>query len=186
MWVQLKAVQIQRIVFLNMLNKPRIDLNWLFEGLDNYCIIKISELFPYYEKNSDLDIICDDKIKFSKILNEKITNKYKLKTKSYIAANNNLQLDVIINNTLDIKFDLTDDLTCFSVIPVDKKLVDDILYHKQTHFNTFIPCIDHEFIIRYLEYNEYKSNPSKIKHLNYINNNGSSVDNILKLLQPYT
>ena len=171
---------------LSMLNQPSVDLNWLFDGLDNYCIIKIPGGFPYYEKNSDLDIICDDKFKFVEILRNKILNKYNVKTKSYIAANNNLQLDVIINNTLDIKFDLTDDLTCFSAIPVSTKLADKILHDKQTHNSIFIPCVEHEFIIRYLEYNEYKSDPKKIKHLNYIINNGGNIDDILSLLQLYT
>jgi len=169
-----------------MLNQPSVDLNWLFDGLDDYCIIKIPGDFPYYEKNSDLDIICDNKFKFAEILNRKITDKYNYKTKSYIAANNNLQLDVIINNALDIKFDLTDDLTCFSAIPVNIKLADKILHDKQAHNNTFIPSVEHEFIIRYLEYNEYKSNPKKIKHLNYIINNGGNIDDVLKLIQPYT
>jgi len=163
----------------------KINLKWLFEGLDDYCIIKIPESFPHYEKKSDLDIICDDKIKFSKTLNEKITNKYKLKTKSYIAANNNLQLDVIINGVLDIKFDITDDLSCFSKIKVNKELSKLILKKIEHKDGIFIPTLEHEIAIRLLEYEEYKDNPKKIKHLNFANQHPAEKTIAKKLIQDY-
>ncbi len=162
-----------------------IDLNWLFCDLSDYCIIKISEPFPNYERNSDLDIICDDKIKFSKILNEKITNKYKLKTKSYIAANNNLQLDVIINNTLDIKFDITDDLSCFSKIKVNNELSKIILKKAEDKNGISIPTLEHEIVIRLLEYEEYKDNPKKIKHLNFANKFAEEKNKAIQLIDKH-
>ena len=164
---------------------PKINLDWLFTDLKNYCIIKIPESFPHYEKNSDLDIICDNKIKFSKILNEKITNKYKLKTKSYIAANNNLQLDVIINNTLDIKFDITDDLSCFSKIKVDGKLSKLILKNVEHKGGIFTPKLEHEIAIRLLEYEEYKGNPKKIKHLNFSNKFPEEKNKAIQLIEKH-
>lgn len=164
---------------------PKINLYWLFADLKNYCIIKIPESFPRYEKNSDLDIICDDKIKFSKILNEKITNKYKLKTKSYIAANNNLQLDVTINNTLDIKFDITDDLSCFSKIKVSSDLSKIILKNIECKNGIFIPTLEHEIVTRLLEYEEYKDNPKKIKHLNFANKFPKEKRKAIQLIEKY-
>lgn len=143
-----------------------IDLNWLFCDLSNYCIIKMPELFPHYQKNSDLDIICDDKFKFLETLSEKITRKYKLKTKSYIAANNNLQLDVVINGALEIKFDISDDLSCFSKIKVSKELSKLILKKVEDKNGISIPTLEHEIAIRLLE---YEDNPKKIKHLNFAN-----------------
>lgn len=163
----------------------KINLDWLFTDLKNYCIIKIPEFFPHYEKNSDLDIICDDKIKFSKILNEKITNKYKLKTKSYIAANNNLQVDVIINNTLDIKFDITDDLSCFSKIKVNSKLSKLILKNIESKNGISIPSLEHEIAIRLLEHAEYKDNPKKIKHLNFANKFPEEKNKAIQLIEKY-
>jgi hypothetical protein len=164
---------------------PKINLDWLFTDLKNYCIIKKPANFPCYEKNSDLDIICDDKIKFSKILNEKITNKYKLKTKSYIAANNNLQLDVIINNMLEIKFDITDDLSCFSKIKVNSKLSKLILKNVKHKDAIFTPKLEHEIAIRLLEYEEYKDNPKKIKHLNFANKFPEEKNKAIQLIEKY-
>lgn len=168
---------------LKKLNQPSVDLNWLFDGLDDYCIIKISGDFPYYEKNCDLDIICDDKFKFAEILNKKITYKYNYKTKSYIAANNNLQLDVIINNCLDIKFDLTDDLSCWQKTRLRPQLAQSILSQKVKKHSVFIPCLEHEVLIRLLEYEEYKNNPLKIKHLNFANQHPLAKSIAEKLIQ---
>lgn len=149
--------------------KNHIDLSWLFFNLENYCIIKIPEGLPQYEPNSDIDIICRNKLDFDRILKEKITEKYNFKTKSYIAANNNLQLDVIINGALDIKFDITDDLSCFSKIKVNNELSKIILKKAEDKNGIFIPTLEHEIVIRLLEYEEYKDNPKKIKHLNFAN-----------------
>lgn len=170
-----------------MLNKPRIDLNWLFEGLDNYCIIKISELFPYYEKNSDLDIICKDKFKFAKELLAKIGNEYNLQIRQYIAANNNLQLDILKNNSLDIKFDLTDDLSCFSKLKVNSALTQVILDGKikKTDSKIFTPNEVHEAVVRYLEYKEYSHVPKKIKHLHYFNKNEVVKMEALKVIDKF-
>lgn len=162
-----------------------IDLNWLFCDLSDYCIIKIPETFPQYDKNSDLDILCNDKFKFAEILRKKITDKYNYKTKSYIAANNNLQLDVIINNTLDIKFDITDDLSCFSKIKVNNELSKLILKNVERKKGTFVPTLEHEIAIRLLEYEEYKDNPKKIKHLNFANQYPSAKSIAKKLIQFY-
>ena len=170
---------------LKKLNQPSVDLNWLFDGLDDYCIIKISGDFPYYEKNSDLDIICDDKFKFAEILKNKILNKYNAKINNYIASNNNLQLDVITNNSLDIKFDLTDDLSCWQKIRLKPQLAKLILSQKVKKNSTFVPCLEHEVLTRLLEYEEYKKNPSKIKHLNFANQRPLAKNIAKQLIQDY-
>lgn len=163
----------------------KINLNWLFADFKNYCIIKIPKTFPYYEKNSDLDIICDNKFKFAEILNKKISHKYNFKTKIYIAANNNLQLDIIINNTLDIKFDITDDLSCFSKIEVNSQLSKLILKNIERKNGIFIPSLEHEIAIRLLEYEEHKDNPKKIKHLNFANKFPEEKNKAIQLIQKY-
>lgn len=162
-----------------------IDLNWLFRGLNDYCIIKISEAFPHYENNSDLDIICDNKFKFAEILKNKILNKYDVKIKDYIAANNNLQVDVIINNSLNIKFDLTDDLSCWQRIKLDPDLIKLILSHKMIKNDVFVPCLEHEIIVRLLEYAEYFNISSKIKHLNYAEKHPVEKQAAIKTMQNY-
>ena len=165
--------------------KNHIDLNWLFFDLENYCIIKTPENLPYYQPNSDIDIICSNKLDFSRILNEKIVEKYRFKTKSYIAANNNLQLDVIINGALDIKFDITDDLSCFSKIKVNSDLSKLILKNIECKNGISIPMLEHEIVIRLLEYEEYKDNPKKIKHLNFANKFPEEKLKAIQLIEKY-
>ena len=90
-----------------------IDLEYLFSKLDHYCILKFDpRKLPEYDTNSDIDILCKDKYVTGSCI-EEILNKAGIKFKKYIAANNNLQIDAINGNKLDIKFDITDDLSCF-------------------------------------------------------------------------
>ena len=96
-------------------------------------------------------------------------NEAGIKFKKYIAANNNLQIDAIDGNKLDIKFDITDDLSCFSKIRIKKDLVISILENKIKYKSFFIPELKYDLAIRLLEYFEYKDNPTKIKHLHYCN-----------------
>ena len=96
-------------------------------------------------------------------------NEAGIKFKKYIAANNNLQIDAINGNKLDIKFDITDDLSCFSKIKIKKDLVKSILENKIKYKSFFVPELKYDLAIRLLEYFEYKNNPTKIKHLLYCN-----------------
>ena len=146
-----------------------IDLKYLFSKLDHYCILKFDpSKLPEYKTNSDIDILCKDKY-FTGSCIEEILDKAGIKFKKYIAANNNLQIDAINGNKLDIKFDITDDLSCFSKIKVKKSLVKSILESKIKYKSFFVPELKYDLAIRLLEYFEYKNNPTKIKHLLYCN-----------------
>ena len=146
-----------------------IDLKYLFSKLDHYCILKFDpEKLPDYKANSDIDILCKDKYVTGNCI-EEILNEAGIKFKKYIAANNNLQIDAINRNKLDIKFDITDDLSCFSKIKIKKDLVKSILENKIKYKSFFIPELKYDLAIRLLEYFEYKNNPAKIKHLLYCN-----------------
>ena len=144
-----------------------IDLEYLFSKLENYCILKFDpKKFPEYKTNSDIDILCKDKYLTGNCI-EEILNEAGIKLKRYIASNNNLQIDVIKGNQLDIKFDITDDLSCFSKIKIKKDLVKSILENKIKYKSFFVPELKYDLAIRLLEYFEYKNNPTKIKHLLY-------------------
>ena len=146
-----------------------IDLKYLFSKLDHYCILKFDpEKLPDYKANSDIYILCKDKYVTGNCI-EEILNEAGIKFKKYIAANNNLQIDAINRNKLDIKFDITDDLSCFSKIKIKKDLVKSILENKIKYKSFFIPELKYDLAIRLLEYFEYKNNPAKIKHLLYCN-----------------
>ncbi len=146
-----------------------IDLEYLFSKLDDYCILKFDpEKFPEYKSNSDVDILCKDKFVTGNYI-EEFLNDAGIKLKKYIAANNNLQIDALNGNNLEIKFDITDDLSCFSKIKIKKDLVRLILENKIKYKNFYIPDLKYDLAIRLLEYFEYKKNPTKIKHLLYCN-----------------
>ena len=115
-----------------------IDLKYLFSKLDHYCILKFDpKKFPEYKTNSDIDILCKDKYVTGNSI-EEILNEAGIKFKKYIAANNNLQIDAMNGNKLDIKFDITDDLSCFSKIKIKKDLVKSILENKIKYKSFFL------------------------------------------------
>ena len=146
-----------------------VDLQYIFSNLDDYCILKFDLVeFPKYKPNSDIDILCKDKYDTS-IKIETFLKKVGIKSRKYIAANNNLQIDAMNGRKLEIKFDLTDDLSCFSKIKLKKEIVELILKNKIKFKSLFIPELKYDLAIRLLEYYEYKDNPKKIKHLNYCN-----------------
>ena len=149
--------------------KNFVDLQYIFSNLDDYCILKFDLVeFPKYKPNSDIDILCKDKYDAS-IKIETFLKKVGIKSRKYIAANNNLQIDAMNGRKLEIKFDLTDDLSCFSKIKLKKEIVELILKNKIKFKSLFIPELKYDLVIRLLEYYEYKYNPKKIKHLIYCN-----------------
>ena len=146
-----------------------IDLKYIFSQLQDYCILKFDpEKCPEYEPNSDIDILCKDKHITANCIEEILINNG-IKLKKYIAKNNNLQIDAMKGNKLEIKFDITDDLSCFSKIKIKKNLVKLILENKIKYNSFFIPELKYDLAIRLLEYFEYKNNPEKSKHLLYCN-----------------
>ena len=146
-----------------------IDLQYIFSKLDEYCVLKFDpDQYPEYMPNSDIDILCKDKYKTAYFI-EKILNENGIKSKKYIASNNNLQIDAMNGKNLELKFDITDDLSCFSKIKIKKNLVKLILENKIKYKGFFIPDLKYDLAIRLLEYFEYKNNPKKIKHLLYCN-----------------
>ena len=146
-----------------------IDLEYIFSKLDDYCILKFDpEKCPKYETNSDIDILCKDKFALATCIEESLI-KTGIKLKKYVATNNNLQIDAMNGNKLDIKFDITDDLSCFSKIKIKKSLVNLILENRIKYNKFFIPELKYDLAIRLLEYFEHENNPKKIKHLLYCN-----------------
>ena len=146
-----------------------LDLKYIFSKLDHYCILKFDpKKCPEYIPNSDVDILCKDKYVTGNCI-EEILNASGIKSKKYIAKNNNLQIDAMNGNKLEIKFDMTDDLSCFSKIKIKKDLVKLILENKIKYNSFFIPELQYDLAIRLLEYYENKNNPKKNKHLFYCN-----------------
>ena len=85
-------------------------MQFILSNLEEYCVLKLdpNEYFDY-QPNSNIDLLCKDKYN-TDICIEKLLTQVGIKSRKYIAANNNFQVDDMNENKLEIKFDLTDDL----------------------------------------------------------------------------
>ena len=162
----------------------RLILEPFFEGIHDYCIIKLSDDFPQYKTYSDIDIVCLDK-ELTKDHIEKIGEQFKnYKIKISTGQSNNLHVDFFYKNEdkLDFRFDLYDHLSF-------KKVGDDLLGlmfdTKIIYKGVYIPCEDVDLAIRFMEYKDYIDHrPEKIKHLKYIESKSNT--EYIKILKEFT
>lgn len=153
----------------------KLKLDKIISKIDvDYVIMKLPDYFPNYTDFSDLDIL----IKKNDIISivETIKNELKNYSGSYkiIDTNGHIQIDYYENghNRLNFKFDFLYDL---DISYKKSKFVNDfsekVLSKKIKYNSIYIPTLEHELVIRWVEYVEYISiRPDKIKHLNYIKN----------------
>ena len=147
-----------------------------------YVILRMSENFPNYYKNSDIDILCEDAQETLKYILKKANVYKEFDINSYrISDNNHYQIDFLKNGELDIKFDLIDSFNFinFNVIDTFKR---DVLLTSVKKFNVLVPSNDFDCAIRYMEYVEH---PEKIRHLEYCRNYGNK-NNIETIIKQYT
>jgi len=151
----------------------KLKLDEIISKLDNYVIIKKPEYFPNYYDFSDLDIIIkkEDISKIINIIRNELINYngfFKI-----IDTNGHLQIDYYEKDhkKLNFKFDFLYDLSiAYKKIKFKDNFIDIILENKEKDDNIYVPFIEHELIIRWIEYKEYIDvRQDKIKHLNYIN-----------------
>jgi hypothetical protein len=148
-----------------------------------YVILRMSENFPNYYKNSDVDILCDNLHEaINHIINKGIIYNDIENMRTYrIKQNNHYQLDFVKNGKLDIKFDLIDTFN-FSKFSVNDSFKHDVLLNSTKKYNVLVTSIDFDCAIRYMEYIEH---PEKIKHLEYCRNFGNK-NNIETIIKKYT
>lgn len=167
-----------------------IDLKTLFNLCDeNYCIVKRSEGFPNYKKNSDLDILCSDK---NSLLGSTLSflseNKLITTKVSYLDMGHRLHIDVFKSKStvLDIKFDLFDSIEIFKKSRVREDFTDFCLQTKMHDGKSFVPSLACEMVFRMLDYREYiRKRPDKIKHLHFVQKNKENFDEFLKIWNEY-
>lgn len=169
-----------------------LNLNELFFELKDevYCIIKPDENLPEYKKGSDIDIFCYDSNNIvSKIL--KFGNKY---------VNNDLQIHISnldsqlyvdffdkISNLIELRFDIYTSMPIYNNVLIKPAFFDVILENRITKkisnkYNIFIPNDIDNYILRYIEYQEwYGQRPDKIKHINFILNSCNESDKYIFL-----
>jgi hypothetical protein len=154
----------------------RIDLRLFFEEMTDYVIIKLPAHFPNYNDYEDIDILCNDHEQCcSHILTAFQPYKdkgFEMKVHHEI---NHMHLDVYLPGAerLNFRFDLLYSLNAYRKILVDPAYSKVVLASKQlinqNGAEVYVPALEHELSIRFLEYLEWKDEiPSKIKHLKYI------------------
>ena len=154
----------------------QFDILKIFESVqdETYCLIKRSDIFPDYEIGSDFDIFCYNALSFSEKIagyfNQEINKKISLDLNKY---ENKIVVDVIQENSINLRFDIYFKLPNFKNIHVRNSLFSSIIENNQKiNFGDLkipVPSYLDDALIRYLEYHEWFSiRPDKIKHVHII------------------
>ncbi|MCK4797122.1 MAG: hypothetical protein KAT05_07055 [Spirochaetes bacterium] len=150
-------------VFLNLRNK-------------NYMIIKYSR-FDNLSCGCDVDVLCEKKIDIAHAIISTLKLLIKEDDKIEIHENSHLNVDVIRNCKIYIRFDLIDNFNVFHKITVNEVFAKESLERKVSSMHLFrgeeYPVFhgseEDDLIIRFLDFVEnYKDRPLKIKHFDFI------------------
>jgi hypothetical protein len=149
-----------------------LNLQDIFNKLENYVIIKFDKNLPKYNINDDVDILTSN-IKKNKNI---IINWYDKNTflhKIININNHHIQLDLYKKehvNKLHFRFDLFEKLH-YTKFSINDNIYPLILHNKIHNGISYVPCLLDDLSLRYCEYIEYIDiRADKIKHLNYVNN----------------
>jgi len=146
-----------------------MNLNKIFLDMKNYCVIRFPKEFPNVK--GDIDILSLDYNYQKEYLKKKAPKNYKVKIKN--GSRNNLHVDYYENNNFIIKFDISNSLNdLYPEFDIPNSLTQSIIKNSfKNNFGVYVPRIEDELSIRWLEYEKYKKErPDKIKHLHFIEN----------------
>jgi len=145
-----------------------------------YALIKISDGFPKYYPNSDVDIFCANVSTISKIIIS-VGNKYISDSISIKVTQNTDNIHTFIDffylGKLDIRFDLYSAMPSFKSITISNYYLYSVIdnrdkitrKYKSEKYSIYIPSKIDDLVLRYVDYFEwYDNRPDKIKHLDYI------------------
>jgi hypothetical protein len=124
----------------------------IFEGRDDYLIIKMSDIFPFYTVPSDVDVLCLDKWRFA----DGIRGKRK-------QVGSHLQVDITRGGKLDFKFDLIDNLKEYGLD--HKEVFKNRVLEPRRGRDYWVPRPSDEIKIRTVEYRKHRH---KTWHKEYI------------------
>lgn len=149
-----------------------LNLQDIFNKLEDYVIIKFDKKLPKYNINDDVDILTGNIEKNKNI----IINWYDKNTFLHKIININnyhIQLDLYKKEQvtkLHFRFDLFKKLH-YKKFSLNDNIYPLILHNKIHNGISYVPCLLDDLSLRYCEYIEYIDiRADKIKHLNYVNN----------------
>jgi hypothetical protein len=152
-----------------------INLLDFFIDMNAYVIIRIDENFPKFTiGKDDIDILCLNITDTCDHIINIIKSKYMNLNFRKFHIDNKIHIDLLTaDNKFIIKFDICDDIRkMYPCFDIDINLTKEVISNNVTNkFKCNIPKLNHELMLRQLEYDMFISKrPDKIKHLNYINN----------------
>ena len=169
--------------------EPKIDILPIVSQLEDYVIIKKSNLFPTYNLFDDLDIVCKDSEQ-NVLTVEKVAKPYKDKGFSIIKtyAKNHLHLDFHFGtNPINFRFDFIDSINHAPLVEVESSFLSKVLQTKMEvsldQYSYFVPSEEYEMVFRLLEYFDY---PGKYRHLKYVRARVSSYPEFFNIIEEYT
>jgi hypothetical protein len=141
-------------------NATEIPIERIFAGRDDYVIIKMSDLFPFFKRGADIDILCRDRERFAgHILKHVRGFEVNRRTKG-----SHLYVDFYRGKHLTLRFDLIESLDEYGTDA--SKVFDNRCVRTEGGKSYWVPRDEDELQIRLCE---YKKNPKKIWHRKYIN-----------------
>lgn len=152
----------------------QINVNTLLQYIDDYVLIKKSEIFPSYVPESDIDLIVFDKDRALKKIylfyDSNIGEKGEMRVSD---TENYCHVDFIFKGRLDLRIDFIDNFNFFENIAVKPNFMVKIFKDRQSiacgDCIVYVPGVEDDLTLRYLEYLEwFDRRPDKIKHLDYI------------------
>lgn len=161
-----------------------INIKEIFDALNiqhKYSIVKISEDFPHYMPNSDIDIFCLNPGKLSQtiihLMHKYIDDGYEINIDE---QDNYIQVDLLKDNKLDIKWDIYKSLPSYQNVSIRDSLYDVVVEGSvlkrfgksaEDHVDVYVPNFLDDLLIRYIEYHEwYPHRGDKLRHAEYIEN----------------
>lgn len=154
----------------------RIDLLKLLYTIEDYVLIKISDDFPDYIPESDIDLVVfDRKETLNKLLiyyNKLVGEHWELRV---LDDKEHCHVDFILCRELNIRIDLIDNFNHFEKLSVRNTFLHKLFKdRKQLNIGrskVYVPSEEDNLTLRYFEYLEYfYKRPEKIKHYEYICN----------------
>ncbi len=184
------------------------DVYKYFKDMDNYCIIRVDKTFPNYNKGDDIDILVKSKeIFFNNVLmildnynlkknNIKLPNRYPLPWKYYkdnekyniftFKEEKSCAIDICDkNNNIILRFDIVEDI--YNNKNLKEVVLKNKIKKKCMDGNSYYICNKMDDLsIRYLEYKKFVGTwreQDKKKHLLYIKNTDTPIDEVILYLQ---
>jgi len=153
----------------------QIYLSKIFNGINNYSIIKMQNRRP--EIGEDIDVLTNDINLTVKLFIKNLNSLYKnCQIKKREGKRGNVHVDIYEDQKFMFKIDISDSLNnLFPNFEIPGNYIISIIKNSYPNDNgVMIPKLEDEMSLRWMEYETFKDErPDKIKHLKFIQKQGN-------------